>query len=387
MENCVCTIQTENNKIRIGFLCKIPFPNKNKSSLPVLITNNQVLNEKVINNNKNYINITINNIQKKLKIDNSRKKYMNPDKNVNITIIEIKPNKDRIYSFIEFDEKEMNNNKDNLNKRIYIYHLDEENKITSSYGLLNDMIYSNIKNGTPILSFETLKLIEIYSDDSENYNKKYGSLINYIIKEFNNEKYANKIDIVYKIDKEGEENIFGETFIENNKNNIELLINGKKEGKLTNRYKLKEGINIITIIIKNKITNIEYMFYDCKSLKNITELEYLDTKDIKNFSYIFFGCASLPDIKPLQKWNVSNGNDFNHMFSGCSILSDIKPLQNWNVSKGINFSYMFSKCSSLSDIKPLEYWDIPNGKNFDFMFSECSSLLDNNTLEHFKVPK
>ena len=89
MENCVCTIQTENNKIRIGFLCKIPFPNKNKSSLPVLITNNQVLNEKVINNNKNYINITINNIQKKLKIDNSRKKYMNHDKNVNITIIEI----------------------------------------------------------------------------------------------------------------------------------------------------------------------------------------------------------------------------------------------------------------------------------------------------------
>ena len=389
MENCVCTIQIKNNIIGIGFLCKIPFPNKNKSSLPVLITNNQVLNENGINNNNKYINITINNIQKKIKIDNSRKKYMNPDRNVDITIIEIKPIKDRIFNFMEFDDNKINNNKDNLNKRIYIYHLDEENKITSSYGLLDDMIdYSKIKNGSPILSFETLKLIDIYTDDSEKYNKKYGSFINYIIEEFNNEKYVNKIDIVYKIDKEGEENIFGKKFVENNKNNIDLVINENEKSILTNRYKfLKAGKNTITIIIKNKITNIEYMFYDCKSLKNITELEYLDTKDIKNFSYIFFGCSSLPDIKPLQKWNVSNGNDFNHMFSGCSILSDVKPLQNWNVSNGINFSHMFSKCPSLSDIKPLEYWDIPNGKNFDFMFSECSSLLDNNTLEHFKVPK
>ena len=33
---------------------------------------------------------------------------------------------------------------------------------------------------------------------------------------------------IYKIDKEGDENIFGEKFVENNKNNIDLEINGKK---------------------------------------------------------------------------------------------------------------------------------------------------------------
>ena len=382
-ENCVCLICTKNNVIGIGLLCQIPFPNKNKSTLPVLIANNHLLNEEYINNNNKNIIISINNKKKKIKLDISRKKYMNPDKNVDLTIIEIKPNKDRIYNFIEVDENEIRKNKEILNITIYMYHLDEENNITSSYGLINEGIdYSKIKNGSPIFSCETLKIIGIYYDDLENYKERF----NDIIDDFNNKKYINEINIIYKTNKEGDENIFGEKFVENNKKNIDLEINGKKS-ILINRYKLKEGNNKIKIIIKNKISNIEYMFCDCKSLKNITELEYLDTKDINNFSYIFSGCSLLPDIKPIQKWNVSNGKDFNHMFSGCSTLSDIKPLENWNVSNGIDFSYMFSKCSSLSDIKPLQYWDVPNGKKFDFMFSECSSNLDNSTLNHFKVPK
>ena len=77
---------------------------------------------------------------------------------------------------------------------------------------------------------------------------------------------------------------------------------------------MNKGENNIKIIIKNKITNLEHMFDDCKSLINIKELEYLDTKDIKNL---------------------------NSMFQGCSLLSDIKALENRNVSNGINFKYMF----------------------------------------------
>ena len=39
------------------------------------------------------------------------------------------------------------------------------------------------------------------------------------------------------------------------------------------------------------------MFYECRSLKNIEELKYLDTKEINNFSYMFSGCFNLSDIK------------------------------------------------------------------------------------------
>ena len=50
------------------------------------------------------------------------------------------------------------------------------------------------------------------------------------------------------------------------------------------------------MLIKNKITNLEYMFYGCHSLKDINELKYLDTKYINYFSDMFWGCSLLSDI-------------------------------------------------------------------------------------------
>ena len=64
--------------------------------------------------------------------------------------------------------------------------------------------------------------------------------------------------------------------MEINKDNIELNINGNKSN-LINKYKLKKGDNNIKIIIKNKITDLEYMFYNCNKLKDINELKYLNT--------------------------------------------------------------------------------------------------------------
>ena len=106
---------------------------------------------------------------------------------------------------------------------------------------------------------------------------------------------------------------------------------------MVTKYALKYGKNNIEIIIKNKISNFEYMFKDCISLKNIEGLHYLDTSDGNNFSNMFCNCSSLSEIKPLQNWNVSNGINFSLMIYHCLPLSDIKALENWNVSNGNNF--------------------------------------------------
>jgi len=253
-----------------------------------------------------------------------------------------------------------------------------------SYGLLKDIMdnqkinhYSRTEegsSGSPILSLETFKIIRIHYGSSPNKKLNYGAFIKYVIDLINNKyKYKNEINIIYKTDKEGTENIFGDKFVENNKYNIELIINGNKNN-LVKEYKLKKGRNNVKIIIKNKITNLEYMFYDCKLLKNVKELEYLDTKDINNFTSMFNKCSLLSDINGLENWNVLNGNNFSYMFNGCSSLSDINGLENWNVSNGNNFSFMFFCCSLLSDIKVLQNWKILNGKNFRGMFT-CFSLL------------
>jgi len=81
-------------KKELDFFCKILF---NNDLLPVLITNNHVLNEKDIENNK-IIQLNINDEVKEIEIDNSRKRYTNSDENIDITIIKIKPNKDKIYT-------------------------------------------------------------------------------------------------------------------------------------------------------------------------------------------------------------------------------------------------------------------------------------------------
>ena len=51
---------------------------------------------------------------------------------------------------------------------------------------------------------------------------------------------SNKINLIYECEEDGIWRIFGETFVENNKNNIELLINGIKS-ELVEKYELKKG--------------------------------------------------------------------------------------------------------------------------------------------------
>ena len=55
------------------------------------------------------------------------------------------------------------------------------------------------------------------------------------------------------------------------------------------------------------------MFYECKYLKDISEIKFLDTSEVKNFSYMFYDCSSLSDLKSLANWNVSNGENFSYV--------------------------------------------------------------------------
>ena len=199
-------------------------------------------------------------------------------------------------------------------------------------------------------------------------------------------KRNNKFNLIYEknINDGSEEIIFGNKFVENNKNNIELIINNEKKN-LIEKYKLKKGENKIQIIIKGKITNLEDMFKGSKNLKYINELNNLDAKNINNFSGMFEGCSSLSNLNGIENWNVSNGKDFSHMFDGCSSLSNIDELKNWDVSNGINFSFMFCECSSLKNLNGLKNWTVSKGKDFCHMFEMCSSLPNIDELKNWDV--
>ena len=100
MNTSVCRIYNDNNK-GTGFFTKIPYKSK---LLPVLITNNHIINQNDILNNKN-ISLYLNNdeIIKTIKLDN-RFKYTN--EKLDITIIEIKEKKDNLNNkYLELDDE------------------------------------------------------------------------------------------------------------------------------------------------------------------------------------------------------------------------------------------------------------------------------------------
>ena len=181
-----------------------------------------------------------------------------------------------------------------------------------------------------------------------------------INKDIGNNEYKDKINLIYYADYQAVYPIFGENFVKNNKDNIDLIINGK-QNELVNKYLLTKGENIITLVIKNKLTDLSHMFYGIKFVKNFSELKYLDVSQTEKFSEMFSGCMQLTDINFISNWKVTNSKFFCKMFYFCQSLIDIKALENWDVSNCENFFCMFYKCSSLSDIKPLHNWNVSNG--------------------------
>ena len=175
MENCICKIYLKNIEKGTGFFCKIPF---NNNLLPVLIINNHILNENNLGDNE-IIKLTINKEVKEIKIDSLRKKYINSDKQIDITIIEIRQKIDGINDYLELDENEYYMKSIELeckNKTINILHY-LKGELYVSFGLIDDLMnnkrtshYCNKEESlscSPIISLKTFKVIGIHIGNSQ----------------------------------------------------------------------------------------------------------------------------------------------------------------------------------------------------------------------------
>ena len=244
-----------------------------------------------------------------------------------------------------------------------------------------------LNNGIDFTEYNIKNRYAMIEENEENLNKINNSINNDININTNNiqiNEYINTINLKYFTNSDGDYNIFGEEFVKNNKDNIDLKINNQQSA-LVSKCKLEEGENSITLLIKNQLTNLSYMFSFSQCIKEIKELKYLDVKNVKNLSYMFRDCLFLLNINPLESWDVSNCTNFSYMFYNCSSLVDIKPLENWNVSKGTDFSFMFDNCSSILNLNGLQNWKITNGKNFSDMFHNCVLLTDINGLTSWNI--
>ena len=306
MKNCICKIHQEDGKKGTGFFCKMPILN---NKLPVLITNNHLLGENDIKNGK-IIKLTINNDIKEIKLDNSRKKFTNEEKD--ITIIEIESNKDEIYNYLEFDENDLYKNKENIeleyqNKSIYILHY-PKGKLNVSYSIIKK-IENNVEiyhccntepgsSGGPILSLEAFKVIGIHcgAHKIEEYN--FGIFFKYAIdlfKKYINYKNGNdikqKIDInIYPLNSNVESKKMNkpETNISKEKPPFPLCCNGEINDKINfyHRKECKAELNKFNLfhVINNDI-NINNLYHDKNANKNI-EVKYNNHREAINSSSV-----------------------------------------------------------------------------------------------------
>ena len=191
MGKCVCFIDLKNGQ-GTGFFCNIPF-NREKQYLPVLVTCNYIIDEKMLEEN-NIISISffdkkeIRNIECKNRLIYTNREY-------DVTLIEIKPNIDKICNFLEIEENIFKEDKENIfiKKPVYLLHYPQNKSSSVSFGIIKNIQSNKIhyncwtfngSGGGPILSMETFKVIGIHEGSSKIYQYKIGKFLDIPINEF-----------------------------------------------------------------------------------------------------------------------------------------------------------------------------------------------------------
>ena len=403
MKNCICKIVKNDGSKGTGFFCKIPFPNE-YNLLPVLITNNHVLGQNDLGYH-NIIEITIDNEkrEKNIKINSKRLVYTN--ENLDFTFIEIQPNKDNIFNFLEIDEiinkEETFTEKSFKKKSIYTLHYPKGKDVEVSYGQIKDLMGEDIRHlcitdkgssGSPILSLDSFKVIGIHKGNGLHFDFNLATFIKYAInvfhkvfknefnkKNFNKDKIKNEMTINYSIGDYNYIRIFSKKFVKNNKKNCKIIINGEKESELCeyiDKDLLKSKTNILEIKLREikSITDMSYMFLECRRLLFIPDISNWDTSKVTDMSYMFGSCLSLSSLPEKLNWNTSNVKSMKGMFELCIELPNLPDISNWDTSNVIDMKLMFNKCSSLVKLPDISQWDISNVKDIKGMFNECRSL-------------
>ena len=240
-------------------------------------------------------------------------------------------------------------------------------------------------------------------------------------------------DFVYLVnDIQSEINIFGETFVKKNKDKCYLIYNTKSYKLSTKFTFLNKGENVITLVIEEDdlrlrgmfcffdvsgkkdedfcfnisededeenflidasclehldvslCTDLSFMFYNCKKVKNFDFLKEWDVSKVTKFSNMFTFC-NFSNVSFLSKWNMKNAEDLEHMFWGCENLNDLTGFKNWKLDNAKLFCRMFGNCKNLTDANSLQYWNMTQAIDISYMFENCIKLVKIDLLNNWKL--
>lgn len=167
----------------------------------------------------------------------------------------------------------------------------------------------------------------------------------------------------------------------------ETLTFSYKGFKPEGAYELNEGGNNPEWISKNSYvkkvvfnasfanarpTSCNEWFFSCSNLTTIEGIEYLNTAKVTNMNYMFDNCESLKSLD-LTKFNTENVTSMKFMFEACTTLTSLD-VSNFNTAKVTDINYMFSNCSALTTIYASDNFVTNQVTNGNDMFNGCEKL-------------
>ena len=131
-----------------------------------------------------------------------------------------------------------------------------------------------------------------------------------------------------------------------------------------------------------KAEDMSYLFFGCISLTFIDIMHFINPDHIKYMNYMFYDCSSLKSLNNLfdfnknistAKLNTTNLLDISYMFSGCSSLISID-FSNFMMKNVINYKGIFYDCEKLEyiDISTFTHNNLPDS-NLSIFNDNCPS--------------
>ena len=369
-KECICKIDQEirirgmNKHVTgLGILCNIPSKN-----MKAFITYYHVIDSEFLNNEQKIVYYNHKKEKKEINIKSNRYKYTN--KEIDITIIEIIEEEDKIKKYLEIDDCI---NSRNYNDKEIVYIKFNEDILDYERGVIikkdEEYIINKVCQEGIILLKKNLELIGVYNNKEYIHMNKILNSINFIIGkiEITTEDIGKEIQLI------NNKNEYDYGINDDIEKNIIIIINGKiKKNILTYTF---ETVGVKKIYyISEDLTNMSYMFSDCCKLKEIN-LASFDTSKVTKMTYMFWGCFGLEQINLQESFDTSQVTNMSGMFGGCSRLKEIKLPESFDTSQVTNMSYMFSRCSGLEKIDfPNEKFNTARVTNMQEMFFNCSAL-------------
>ena len=294
-----------------------------------------------------------------------------------ITFGQIIPDKDQKAGYLKQLKEKIDKLNDDINgiitrlekvKENFQYYYDLNKKIINNFNLdkINYEILYNVNN---INKNNTLKDIDDIINEN-NITKKTKKILDI----YNKMSTDSTISLLYDCQKK-DSKLFGEKFVENNKDICKMRINGK-EYQISEKFDFSNFNNeLITIKLKGmkNVSDMTEMFSCTSLLLSATDLSKCYTSNIFCMERLFWYCdfSLLPDI---SNWDTSNVKNMKGMFDTCDKLISLPDISKWDTSNVIDMSDMFNRCNSLKSLPDISKWDTSNVEDMSRLLNGCFKL-------------